>query len=579
MRLLKSNILLLLIFGSLSWSLTIIKSGLCWDAGCTGGLGFWGANGHDAIWHLALINNLVDSFPNFSLDMPVFAGEQLRNYHLGFDWILSLIHVLTQIPIQTLYFQIIPPVLSILIGFLTYKFVLLWRNSREEAWWATFFVYFGSGWGWLVSLLRDDHFAGESMFWSQQAISTLINPPYATSLIFLLFGLWSFLKFKESKKTLYLLFVILSFGLVVEIKVYAGILGLGGLGVLGILGVLREKSFKMLLAFALSAGIAYFIFSSLTKSSGNLLVFQPFWFLETMMGLTDRLGWLKYHDAMVVYRESSNFAKMIPAYILALGIFWFGNLGTRGIKEMWLLRNITRVRDIDNVVIFVAAVITAGILIPTFFLQKGTPWNTIQFLYYSLFFSSILAGVAVGEILNKKIKYFNLSIHRIVLAIAIIILTIPTTISTLWDQYLPERPPAKISSQELEALGFLEIQPEGVVITYPFDEKLAEKAKVNPPRPLYLYDSTAYVSAFSAKPVYLEDQVNLDITDYNWRERREKVLSWLETQDHKMAYDFLRENNIRYIYWLKGQRATLGETQLGVSRIFENKEVDIYKVD
>ena len=102
MQLLKNNLYILIFLGSLSWSLTIIKSGWKYSYG----LGFWGANGHDAIWHLALINSLVKEFPNFLVDMPVFAGEQLQNYHVGFDWVVTVIYMITKIPTPFLYFQI-----------------------------------------------------------------------------------------------------------------------------------------------------------------------------------------------------------------------------------------------------------------------------------------------------------------------------------------------------------------------------------------------------------------------------------------------------------------------------------------
>ena len=113
----------------------------------------------------------------------------------------------------------------------------------------------------------------------------------------------------------------------------------------------------------------------------------------------------------------------------------------------------------------------------------------------------------------------------------------------------------------------------------PFDRKAAEAAVDNPPRPLYLYESTAYVSAFSGKPVYLEDEVNLEITGYNWRQRRTEVEEFLNAADQEQARKFLKDNNIKYVYWTKGKRAVLAETQLGTEKIFEGDEVNIYKVD
>lgn len=171
---------------------------------------------------------------------------------------------------------------------------------------------------------------------------------------------------------------------------------------------------------------------------------------------------------------------------------------------------------------------------------------------------------------NNKTKAFVVG--------SILVLTLPTTMATL-KHYLPARPPAKISHEELEALSFLSEQSVGIVLTYPFDKIAAEEARSNPPRPLYLYESTAYVSAFGNKPVYLEDEVNLNITGYNWRQRRQEVESFLSSLDHEEAWLFLREHNIAYVYWIKGQRAKLGEGQLEITSIFENSEVNIYKVD
>ena len=165
---------LLIFLGTLSWSLTMIKSGWNYPYG----MGFWGANGHDGIWHIALAQELSKG----SLQIPVFSGQVLQNYHLGFDLLLALFHKITFVPIVNLYFQILPPIFAFLIGWLTYKFVFEWTKSNRSSLLATFFVYFGGSFGWIIG-------KGESVFWSQEAISTLINPPFALSLIFILLGI------------------------------------------------------------------------------------------------------------------------------------------------------------------------------------------------------------------------------------------------------------------------------------------------------------------------------------------------------------------------------------------------------
>src|SRR3990167_4193807 len=167
---------LLILIGSLTWSLTMVKSGLVYPFG----MGFWGPNGHDGVWHISLSQSLSQG----SWQMPVFAPEVIKNYHIGFDLILAALHKITFIPIHNLYFQILPPIFALVIGVGVYLFVYEWRKSRYQAFWATFFTYFAGSLGWLVTYLRHRQFEGESMFWSQQSISTLVNPPFALSLIF-----------------------------------------------------------------------------------------------------------------------------------------------------------------------------------------------------------------------------------------------------------------------------------------------------------------------------------------------------------------------------------------------------------
>ncbi len=72
--------------------------------------------------------------------------------------------------------------------------------------------------------------------------------------------------------------------------------------------------------------------------------------------------------------------------------------------------------------------------------------------------------------------------------------------------------------------------------------------------------------------------MNLTITGYPWDERRHMVEDWQKSHDPAFSYRFLRENNISYIYWLAGQRAVLGESQLGIEEIFASDQIKVYKV-
>src|SRR5258708_2684222 len=503
------KVILLIILGTLSWSLTMVKSGIVYSYGA----GFWGANGHDGIWHVSLINSLARG----TFEMPVFAGAQIKNYNLGFDLLVALLHNLTKIPVVNLYFQILPPIFAILIGITCYLFVYSLTKSERSGLWATFFVYFGGDLAWIFN-------KGESTFWEQQSVSTLINPPFALSLILIFLGGY-FLVLKKP------MLAILFFGILFEVKAYAGVLVLGSLLISSIHRYLFERKADHFKIFLASSVLTFILFILLNRTSENVFIFSPFWFLQSLFNL-DRFSISKLASAIANYNLSHNWLKLIPAYILAFVVFWVGNMGTRLLKEFEVIRKLKNFRQISALDIFITSMIITGALIPMLFVQKGTPWNTIQFFYYSLIFSAILAGIALKSLKNKFI------------AIIIILVTIPTTIITLKDVYIPSRPPAKISNSELEALSFLSKKNDGVVLTFPFDKSKADEAVNNPPRPLYLYDSTAYVSAYGNHPVFLEDEVNLNITDFNWRERRKEVEAFLNTLNQSEAQKFLKNNNI-----------------------------------
>ena len=557
----------LIILGSVAWSLTMVKSGLCWGGGCSNGLGCWGPNGHDGIWHIALAGSLARG----SWQMPMFAGEIIKNYHLGFDLILAALHKITFIPIVNLYFQILPPIFALVIGVGVYLFVYEWRKSRYQAFWATFFTYFAGSLGWLVTYLRHRQFEGESMFWSQQSISTLVNPPFALSLIFIFIGLTILLKGVENRSKKYLMLATFFFGSLIQVKVYAGILILGALFVASMWYVLTKNSLLLLKVFAGVLILSILLFSPINGSSQNAIIWKPFWFLETMMSDLSRFYWPRFAEALINYKLGGVWLKGAIAYLAAFILFLVGNLGLRIFGFLWLARNGFNPKNYQYVDVFLLTIIFLGIIIPMLFIQSGTSWNTIQFFYYAQVLLGILAGITIGKWQEKSSPFV-----RCLVVITIFTFTIPTLIATLRN-YLPARPPAKVSREELEALDFLSQQQDGVVLTQFFNKKLADAANNNPPRPLYLYESTAYVSAFSGKVTYLEDEVNLEITGYPWQTRQTEVERFFTDVTYDSMNELLAKKNINYIYVIKSVQRKYNDLRLDPNKIFENSEAIIYK--
>lgn len=130
-----------------------------------------------------------------------------------------------------------------------------------------------------------------------------------------------------------------------------------------------------------------------------------------------------------------------------------------------------------------------------------------------------------------------------------VLITLPTTLGAL-KHYLSEAP-AKISFDELEGLAFLKNQPLGTVLTYPHNYQMRQIVKT--PQPLYVYETTAYVSAFANQQTFLEDEMTLEIMQFDWETRRKEVEKFFKTTELLWAKDFLNENQIRYLYLVDNQ--------------------------
>ena len=552
----------LIIFGSLTWLATTIKNGLIYDFG----MGFWGPHGHDGIWHLGLIEAIKRGLPP---ENPAFAGEKLINYHYFYDLLLAQTSLLTKIEAVDLYFRFFPILIALSLGGVVFILAKKWFSSGLTAMIACFFVYFGGSFGWILSYIKDRSLGGETAFWAQQSISTLINPPFAISILTFLTGLYLFHKLKEQpfdyaqgKKYLVVPLVIL-WGTLIEFKAYGGILVLGALSIVSLVEIIK-RNFSFLKVSIPVFLLSLLVFLPNNSGSSSLLIFSPFWLIHSMIDSPDRIGFYRLQLARMAGVESGNWLKFIAAESTGFILFIIGNLGTR-ILGIFSIKSILPVNSFNSFVLFV---LILAISLPMLFIQKGASFNTIQFFYYFLILFSFLAANSQSVVI-KKYKIFG-SFFTLLL----ILFTIPTTWGSL-KHYLPERPPARISQEELEALNFLRLQPDGVVLSYLYDKNLKEK--FSEPIPLLAYESTMYVSALSGKSEYIADTVNLIILGVDYKGRLQVQKDIYSLREPEMVKKFLKAGNIKYVYLPKITKTSADES-FGMKKIFENREVIIYTV-
>jgi len=510
----------------------VIRSGLLYEYG----IGFWGPNGHDAIWHLSLINHISNPL---KINLPIFAGETLKNYHPFFDIFIAYLSKITLISSSIWLFQLFPLISASLFLYFSFKLghklsgkfsggiILMLLNSINNSF------------GWIVTLIRSKSFGGESLFWAMQSPSNQLNPPYLLSILLILILIYLLKKTNPKKIFIFLLLIFLPI-----IKVYSAVPAFIIFGFY----VLKNKKYLSTLFFSFL--IATFLFFQYNSSSSSLIKFEPFWFTNSMVESIDRFYW----PQLVSFLHSRSVIKFALAQTIAIIIFLIGNFSFRllAFKEIFKEKSL-----------LISIIICT--LIPLFFIQKGTSWNTIQFLYYALFLANIPLSLYLSKHLN--LAYF------------IVLLNLFPLIGSL-PNFTGKMPPTAISKSEIEALSFLKDQPQGIVLTYPYDAYLRKSFPVTPV-PIYSYETSSYVSAYSQQQTFLEDEMNLENSGYNWRPRRLESDNFFSQKNIFIDRGFLVNNKIDYLYIPKINliKTSLLSSELSIINIFENQEIIIYQVN
>lgn len=527
------------------------------------GLGFWGPNSHDGIWHIALINQIIKGLPPQN---PIFSGENLSNYHYFYDLLVGITFIITQTSILDLIFRFYPILFSVLLGLGTYSLTKKIFGSNLATFLSLFFVYFTGSLGWIVEYIREKHFGGESAFWVNQPVSFNLNPPFAISLI-LVIAVINLMVFEKKNIVTFSLLTLLA-GVLIGFKAYASILVISAIFILGIYKLIKEKSFYFLKVFSGSVFLSFLIllpnyqFKNLFFSASNTFIFMPFWFIHSMIDSADRVGWVRLSLARTTSLEQGNWFKFILSEFLGLLIFIGGNLGVR----IFALTSFLKINFLKNSgYIFIIVLTSLSLIVPILFIQVGNPWNTIQFFYYGLYTTAVLLGGGLAYF------YFKLAFPLNILLIISVILIAPINAITTAKSYLYPFPHTVIGTGELEGLRILSNKEEGVVLTYPYDREARNILKE--PLPLFAYETTAYVSALSGKQTFVSDEIQNEILKTNYKERLDSSRTFFKDLDA----GFLQKNNIRYIYIPTYFKKIIDEGEL-IKKIYENNEVLIYEV-
>lgn len=500
---LKHNKLLLfqsVLFFILSLSF-IVTNGLvnCWWGGCGMHVGQW--HMHDAFWHISMTKIAFNSWP---FAHPFYAGENVFGYNYFIDLILFVLNKVGLDPFFA-FFRFLPVMISLFYIAMSIKFATTFFKTRVQINSVIFFLFFGSSLSYLATLYAGGTFFYSSMrgfpvITSIQPGMMFLNLQFALSLPLILLTL---ILFKKSTKFISALWLIPLIFAISGLKFYGGIVLSLILGGMILLRIIKKDNVSLrilqLAAILLGDLLARSLFYS--KSGGDGFPFA-FWPLALPHVLIDDPVLFNNHSwTLARYYLYENGGLRSPR-LLALEsytVFLLAimNFGTRLIGIFALaIKKVRATLSLDDFVIIATIIFT--FLMPTFFVQDGGWFNTMQFLYYGIFFASIYAGLVLAHLASLK------KIWSKILVGLIIILTIPNCIEQL--RYLTA-PQNLIPNSELSALKKLSESPKGVV--YISNPEL----------------KNAIVPALSGQTAYYLDVDQLMVTHIDYEARRTEMMN------------------------------------------------------
>ncbi len=531
----------------------------------------YGANHADAAFHISLIHELQFRFPP---NHPGFAGGILQNYHFFADYVVAKITQIFHIDTFATYFILYPFFTALSWGVGVYLLMKKWSGNKNVALWAVFLTYFGGSFAFILRLRGINGLSLDSAFGMLQPAVSLVNPPFAISIVILICGLFSLFEYTKTKKKGWLIPIILFFGLSAEFKVYAGIIMLGGIIIFSGLQLFRRNLyvFPMLLGISILFFITYWRF---TGGSGFLI---PDILWAPISIFRDNFPLFNYDNQLYKYTQYFDVGRLIWLYVVMLGTFIFGNLGTRTLGWILIIFRKEKKKIVFSIFgLTVFAMLLISFLIPLFFIQSIKVFEISQLFNYFLFFSSLFAAFGLGA-------FFSLKIPRTIKAILIIIIVISTLPSAyeIFQEYTLS-PNIIFNKNQYSALKFLSHQGsyDQTLLTFPPFETHSKNDVI----PWSNIKTNIETNAVAAKQGYFADENITSPTDLD--SRREFIQTLVEYQ-FKPSEDAdkigmgmqiegeLKTRQIKFIY--STYPLTSFEKLKSIKKIYSSSDAYVYKI-
>lgn len=486
---------------------------------------------HDNAWHLALIKELKANFPP---NHPSFNQIKLTNYHYFYDLSIAEVAKLTNAPIDHLYFRLSAPLIALLLfssaATLGYKL-----DKRRGALWMVFLTGFTGSFAYLIPFFIKGNGWHESSFWVSQTFAMLLNPQIIFSLG--LTYMVATIIYRTKKLTLreHLLLIML-IAPSVGFKSYSWVV----LSLIYALVILREllqtKNLRTIGYGPLFLLVSLPFLWLITGFQSGTFVYEPLWFINSMVTAPDRLNniiWVLQEDH---YRLKGNILRVIQIKTQEIAIFYLGNLGIRSafiaLLTLAIAKKIQQKDKSFIMIIFVGFLFFS--IFPLIFIQDGVIWNSIQFWYFSLIFANILTVIVIKTLASKGRRLIKLA-----LTITLILTAIPTYI--------------KFQSHRLTSFEHIDSALVAKLKTFDESDRISICHEDS------LYYRTELVSFLTKANVYLSDPVQIELV----REQTDVIKNYENLysdfdMNRKIANlrDFFKDNKINILICSDGDRKT-----------------------
>lgn len=470
----------------------------------------------DQMWHAALAQSMVQSFPP---EQPMMSGVVVRNYHVWGDMVSAELSRVFKVPISSVVFQYSSILIWFVISLATVSFARLNRLGRSTEWFLLFLLLL-SGDALMFLLL----FLGNGLSFEMKPLESsstiLTNFPRAYGLMVLLGGL-SYLTLWIQKKSLYIgLLSAVIFSTLMGFKANIGVVAGVGFLFLGAYFLYR-KSFNMIIPVLVFIPLSLLVHLPLNSQSGGL-VFSGFWIVENFI-VQPSLGLSRLELARAIFYNDGKIVKALFFDILYMPIFLFGILGIKLFGLIPFKNSINRLKKELN--IFLYSIIISSLLLGTFFIQQSGGSNSFNFISTAFHVLSIYTALFVTCIFSryKKIKV-------LIITLAILV-AIPRSLQDSIDSYehIIRNQSPTIRNEEIEQYEYIKSKTneEDIFLTADLSFKLHAERKV-----------------------FLGNGVGLGILESHGisvAERFGIVDTIMKSSDTEKALKLIKANNITYL--------------------------------